>query len=173
MPTVSDLSIIRRFNMKRDKIIELYDDEDLLLCEEYAIDIYAGEILTEFATVQRDNRFNMCVAVNPDRKRNLKNTEYFKVYNHIDPTKATKIARIKFREYEYVIHNNNGGKKNWKLNSKERKQLMKILISPSKNFPDKRVWDELIRNYNNEAGFDSLPKNLVIPDYVNWLYDII
>lgn len=159
--------------MKRDKIIELYDDEDLLLCEEYAIDIYAGEILTEFATVQRDNRFNMCVAVNPDRKRNLKNTEYFKVYNHIDPTKATKIARIKFRECEYVIHNNNGGKKNWKLNSKERKQLMKILISPSKNFPDKRVWDELIRNYNNEAGFDSLPKNLVIPDYVNWLYDII
>lgn len=173
MPTVSDLSIIRRFNMKRDKIIELYDDEDLLLCEEYAIDIYAGEILTEFATVQRDNRFNMCVAVNPDRKRNLKNTEYFKVYNHIDPTKATKIARIKFRECEYVIHNNNGGKKNWKLNSKERKQLMKILISPSKNFPDKRVWDELIRNYNNEAGFDSLPKKLVIPDYVNWLYDII
>lgn len=159
--------------MKRDKIIELYDDEDLLLCEEYAIDIYAGEILTEFATVQRDNRFNMCVAVNPDRKRNLKNTEYFKVYNHIDPTKATKIARIKFRECEYVIHNNNGGKKNWKLNSKERKQLMKILISPSKNFPDKRVWDELIRNYNNEAGFDSLPKKLVIPDYVNWLYDII
>ena len=159
--------------MKRDKIIELYDDEDLLLCEEYAIDIYAGEILTEFATVQRDNRFNMCVAVNPDRKRNLKNSEYFKVYNHIDPTKATKIARIKFRECEYVIHNNNGGKKNWKLNSKERKQLMKILISPSKNFPDKRVWDELIRNYNNEAGFDSLPKKLVIPDYVNWLYDII
>ena len=159
--------------MNKDEIFDLYDDEDLLLCEEYAIDIYAGEILTEFATVQRDSRFNMCVAVNPDRKRNLKNTEYFKVYNHIDPTKATKIARIKFRECEYVIHNNNGGKKNWKLNSKERKQLMKILISPSKRFPNKRVWDELISNYNNEAGFDSLPKNLIIPDYVNWLYDII
>ena len=50
---------------------------------------------------------------------------------------------------------------------------MKILISPSKRFPDNRVWDELISNYNNEADFDSLPKNLIIPDYVNWLYDII
>ncbi len=40
--------------MKKDKIFDLYDDEDLLLCEEFAIDIYAGEILTEFATVQRD-----------------------------------------------------------------------------------------------------------------------
>ncbi len=51
--------------MKKNKIIDLYDDEDLLLCEDYAIDIYAGKILTEFATVQRNNRFNMCVAVNP------------------------------------------------------------------------------------------------------------
>lgn len=159
--------------MKKNKIIDLYDDEDLLLCEDYAIDIYAGEILTEFATVQRDNRFNMCVAVNPDRKRNLKNSEYFKVYNHIHPDKATKIARIKFRECGYVIHCNNGGKKNWELNLKERKQLMRILISPSKSFPNKSVWEELIRNYNNEAGFDSLPKNLRIPDYVNFLYNVI
>lgn len=55
----------------------------------------------------------------------------------------------------------------------ERKQLMRILISPSKSFPNKSVWEELIRNYNNEAGFDSLPKNLGIPDYVNFLYNVI
>lgn len=50
---------------------------------------------------------------------------------------------------------------------------MRILISPSKSFPNKSVWEELIRNYNNEAGFDSLPKNLRIPDYVNFLYNVI
>lgn len=55
----------------------------------------------------------------------------------------------------------------------ERKQLMRILISPSKSFPNKSVWEELIRNYNNEVGFDSLPKNLRIPDYVNFLYNVI
>lgn len=151
---------------------DLYDEEDLLLCEEYSVDISAGEILTEFATVQRDNKFNMCLAVNPDNKRNLKGMEYFKVYNHIDPTKATKIARIKFRECEYVIHHNNGRKENWKLNSKERKQLVQILTSPSKNFPEKSVWDELIRNFNNESGSELLPKNLKIPNYTNFLIGI-
>lgn len=54
-----------------------------------------------------------------------------------------------------------------------KKQLMRILISPSKSFTNKSVWDELIRNYNNEAGFDSIPKNLRIPDYVNFLYNVI
>ena len=43
----------------------------------------------------------------------------------------------------------------------------------SKSFTNKSVWDELIRNYNNEAGFDSIPKNLRIPDYVNFLYNVI
>ena len=55
----------------------------------------------------------------------------------------------------------------------ERKQLMRILISLSKSFPNKSVWEELIRNYNNEEGFDSLPKNLRIPGYVNFLYNVI
>ncbi len=148
-------------------IENLYDDEDLLLCEEYAIDTYAGELLTEFATVQRDRKYNMCVAVNPDSKRNLKNKEYFKVYNHIDPTKATKIARIMFRDCKYIIHKNNGGKQNWELNAKERRQLMTILISPSTKSPQNRVWDELINSYNYEAGLKLLPKTLSIPLYVN------
>lgn len=57
--------IIRKFDT------DLYDDEDLELCEEYAVAIEAGEILTGFATVYRERNFNMCIAVNPDRKRNL------------------------------------------------------------------------------------------------------
>lgn len=135
--------IIRKFDT------DLYDDEDLELCEEYAIDIRAGEILTEFATVYRERNFNMCIAVNPDRKRNLKGMEYFKLYNSADPTKATKIARIKFREADYVIHRNNGGKKNWILNSRERRQLVEMLNSLS----DKgEVWNEIIYHFNNKAG---------------------
>ena len=61
----------------------------------------------------------MCISVDPSPNENYGNAEYFKVYNHIHPDKATKIARIKFRECGYVIHCNNGGKKNWELNLKE------------------------------------------------------
>lgn len=84
------------FFYKNSFDIDLYDEEDLELCEAYAIDITAGEILTEFSTVCRNAQFGMCIAVNPDQKRNLKGMEYFKVYKHIDPLRATKIARIKF-----------------------------------------------------------------------------
>lgn len=149
----------------------LYDDEDLELCEDYAIDIKAGEILTEFATIYRERNFNMCIAVNPDRKRNLKGMEYFKLYNSTDPTRATKIARIKFRQADYVIHKNNGGKKNWILNAKERRQLVKMLNFPSSYVfsGGDRVWDEMIYRFNNEAGIEALPKNLPIPNYNNLL----
>lgn len=114
----------------------------------------------------------MCIAVNPDRKRNLKGMEYFKLYNSADPTKATKIARIKFREADYVIHKNNGGKKNWILNSRERRQLEKMLNSPSSDVLSgrQRVWDEMIYHFNNEAGIKALPENLPIPDYVGFLF---
>ncbi len=158
--------IIRKFDT------DLYDDEDLELCEEYAVAIEAGEILTEFVTIYRERNFNMCIAVNPDRKRNLKGMEYFKLYNSADPTKATKIARIKFREADYVIHRNNGGKKNWILNSRERRQLEKMLNSPSSDAfsGGSRVWDEMIYHFNNEAGIKALPENLPIPDYVGFLF---
>ncbi|MDE6539428.1 MAG: hypothetical protein K2K66_04495 [Ruminococcus sp.] len=111
----------------------LYDDYDLELCEAFAVDIEEGEILTEFATVARDYNLNVLLAVNPDKNRNLKDMEYFKFYNDTRPDKAPKIARIKFRSPEYVIHHNNGGKENWFLNSKEKKMLIKLLNSPCKN----------------------------------------
>lgn len=50
--------------------INLYDNYDLQLCEDFSIDIEAGEILTEFATVGRFQKYNMSVAVNPDANRN-------------------------------------------------------------------------------------------------------
>lgn len=116
----------------------------------------------KLSTMYRERKFNMCIAVNPDRNRNLKGMEYFKIYNSIDPTKATKVARIKFREANYVIHKNKGGKKNWVLNSKERKHLVKMLNSLS----DKgEVWNEIIYHFNNKAGEKILEENLLIPEY--------
>lgn len=174
----------------------LYDDEDLLLCDEYSIDIEAGEVLTEFATVARASDLNICAAVNPDNKRNLYGMEYFKVYNHCDPTKASKIARIKFRSPDYVIHRNNKNMKNWILNSKEIKNLMILLNSPCKKHPKFSVWQGLILDFNYETGLDYentkanrenveknekikklqypkyLPIDLKIPNYQGFLFEI-
>lgn len=164
---------------------DFYDDYDLDLCEAFAVDRSAGEILTEFATVGRFQKQNFSLAVNPDRKRNLKNAEYFKVYNHIDPERATKIARISFRSSSYIIHHQNGGKKNWVLNQKERKELMQILQSSSKKHPGYTVWQSLILYFNYEVGLDEektkenriadlrypmyLPIDLRIPNYESFL----
>ena len=164
----------------------LYDDYDLKLCEVFAVDIEEGEILTEFATVARDYNLNVSLAVNPDQNRNLKNTEYFKFYNDTRPDKAHKIARIKFRSPEYVIHHNNGGKENWFLNSKEKKILMQLLRQPCKNQPGFSIWQGLILDFNKETELDYeetkknkqisrfdmpypdyLPIDLKIPDYLN------
>lgn len=162
----------------------LYDDYDLELCEAFAVDIEEDEILTGFATVARDYNLNVTLAVNPDKNRNLKYTEYFKLYNDTKPNIATKIARIKFRSPEYVIHHNNGGKENWFLNSKEKKMLIKLLNSPCENHTGFIIWQALILNFNNETGLDYpetkrnkqlsrfampypdyLPIDLKIPDY--------
>lgn len=173
----------------------LYDNEDLLLCDEYDIDIEAGEILTEFATVARASDLNICVAVNPDSKRNLYGAEYFKIYNHYDPTRASKIARIKFRSPDYVIHTNSKGMKNWVLNSKEIGDLMKLLKRPCKKHSGFSVWQGLILDFNYETGLDYektkvnkeveedkkveelkypeyLPIDLKIPNYQGFLFEI-
>lgn len=164
---------------------DLYDDYDLKLCEDFSVDIEAGEILTEFATAGRFGKYNMSVAVNPDKNRNKINAEYFKVYNNEFPYKAMKVARIKFRSCEYVIHDSKGNKENWFLNETERKQLIEILNLPSKEYSGYTTWQSLILHFNYETGLDFgdtknntydnliyknyLPIDLKIPDYESFL----
>lgn len=168
--------------------INLYDNYDLQLCEDFSIDIEAGEILTEFVTVGRFKKENMSVAVNPDANRNKINTEYFRVYNNEFPDKATKIARIKFRSCEYVIHNNNGRKTIWFPDRDEIRNIVRILNCPSAKDKGFTVWQSLILSFNFENGLDFedtknntsdnliyknyLPIDLKIPDYETFLSDI-
>lgn len=143
---------------------DLYDSKDIGICRDLAVDIQAGEVLTEFSTVARDYDLNICVAVNPDSNAHLCGEEYFKVYNNPHPAEATRIARIKFRSPEYVIHQNNGNKENWQLNSTEVKALTELLNKQGK-YRNLSVWQSLIYDFNFETDSDCLPKNLTIPDY--------
>ncbi|MDE6833584.1 MAG: hypothetical protein K2J39_04985 [Ruminococcus sp.] len=161
----------------------LYDDYDLELCEAFAVDIEEGEVLTEFSTVARDYGLNVSLVINPDKSRNLKNAEYFKLYNNSRPDNASKIARIKFRSPEYVIHHNNGSKNNWFLNTAEKNMLMQLLRQPCKKHNGFSIWQGLILDFNWETGLDYegtkgnnqsgnmpypeyLPIDLKIPDYL-------
>lgn len=102
----------------------------------------------EFASITKgDNNF---IAVNPDPSRGWYGEEYFKAYNNDNARKAEKVIRIKFRAPEYVFHKNNDGKKDWILNSKEKKKLINLLQKPSK-FNNLTNWQYAILQFNLEA----------------------
>lgn len=105
--------------------------------------------LNEMATVFTSDKLS--VIVNPDSTRNLYNVEYFKVFHGNSFRKATDLARIKFRTAEYENHNNEAGKKDFKLNSKDKKDLMKILKSPSELYDGYTIWQDTIMQFNHEA----------------------
>lgn len=92
-----------------ERILSLYDAEDLELCEAYAVDAHLGENLPEFTTVYRAEPEHFCFVINPDRiGRN-----YFKLYNHRFPEEATKMARICFFDASYCKEGSLGKKTFW------------------------------------------------------------
>ena len=86
--------------------------------------------LCEMAMVGRDVKDNFVVYVNSDQ--NHLGNEYIKFYNHQVYGKADCVARIAMRRPDYIIHANDDGKKNFRLNSKEKKALVRLLNAPSK-----------------------------------------
>jgi len=140
------------------------------------------ELICEMSTVVRDE---FLIAVNPDTKRI--GDEYFKVYNASSIDKATKIARIKFRDSSYIIHKNERNFENWILNKKEKNILIKILNTLNTEYDDKgnsynlTTFQKSIYLFNYEKGLgkssnealrlsiedrkDYLPIDLKMPDY--------
>lgn len=147
------------------------------------------EILDEMVKIADDK--DMCIVVVPERRIGI---PYFKVLNHQDYTKATKVARIKFNEEKYVTgHKDPDGKEEWRLNSREIKQLIGLLsknsrmVSPEREFYSNWKRSILELNYtkysvsyektekrhmsdlktNSELETKPLPIDLKMPDYRN------
>ena len=136
-------------------------------------DLYA------MVTVARDVQRKMLIEVNPDMH---KGNAYLKLYNAASKQKASKVARISMYEPIYIEHANVGrkaGKKDWILNSKEKREFIAFLNSVQNDYP---VWQKTILDYNKELDLfeedtmenllpnpkypDYLPYNLPIPDYM-------
>ncbi len=136
----------------------------------------ANPMLCEMANVYTDKILNISVQVNRNEGRN---GSYFKLYNHEEYKKASKVARINFKSPEYVYHVNRDGKKDWALNFRERAELLEVLNMVV--FRGETVWTMLILSFNLEGGLNfhktemnkmkkliypnHLPIDLPIPDY--------
>lgn len=140
--------------------------------------------VTSMATVVKTSTMSICTI---DDEHHIGNP-YFKVYKGTNYQSAEKMCRISFEKPEYIVHTNNNGAENWILNSKERKQLVKLLNkkSGSASFTKSEMsnWELAIVEFNKEKGYtqikteklikknpkyikdkDLLPFNLPMPDY--------
>lgn len=126
--------------------------------------ILESEYIYEMATVHRDTNENISVAVNPDSKK--VGDPYFKFYNSVDFNKSTAVIRIMFNSADYTYHTD--GKKLWKLNSKEKKLLVKTLKSESKKYRPFgfTVWDAAKFDWNYEyLQIDIEPEGYISGEY--------
>lgn len=103
------------------------------------------------ATAFSRESFSICLAINPDPNR--VGEPYFKMYNAQSWRKATKVARISFKEPKLIKHSSN--KESWNTVPRDiRHELIDYLDSESKTFPSFTVWDYLKYEWNMEWGFD-------------------
>lgn len=121
------------------------------------------EYLEEMATIYKSKEYGVCVAVNPDSGRS--GNPYFKFFNNSDFRKATKIIRILFKKPDYVVHKD--GKQLWKLNTKEKKLLIEILNTESKQYKGYTNWEAAKFNWN----YEYMEELLDIEEYYAGNYD--
>ena len=107
-----------------------------------------GELIEAMAQTYVDRTSNCSMYANPDLNRI--GNEYFKFCNNASWSKATKLCRISFNKPQYIIHTNSRKVDNWILTAKEKKYLVRTLLSKSKKYIGLTVWQALIVDYNTE-----------------------
>ena len=98
---------------------------------------------------------NICITIdgNGITDRGFINDPYFKVYSSKNPNKkGTKVARIKLKEPEYIIHNN----QKWDMNNKELKILDEYLDKiVTVNGKEITVWEYIKQSAIDESELDN------------------
>lgn len=136
--------------------------------------------LYEMSMATVDRNLKRCIWVeNPGNPNN----QYFKYYNDINNSKATKVARIWLTKAEYLYHRDN--KYIWNLTDKEIKLLVNWLNSSSDEYEGLTVWQQILIVYNRD-NFGIKPKetinndlytdkafniNTKMPDYTKLIFD--
>lgn len=101
----------------------------------------------EMSMAWNSKQKNKCVWVeNPSGYEN----KYFKYLNGQTYGKADKCARISMITPTYVEHKDYGGKSNWVLNSKEKKELVQLMNEPNKKYNGCTNWQATLITYNED-----------------------
>ena len=126
--------------------------------------IYGNEILKIKEVLNEKTIFSspkISITVNPDQTKTISfiDDPYFKIYNGESFNSATKIARISLKDPHYIYHKNNRNKKQWILNSAERKILINTLTTI---VGTKTVYDLLLDDICRYCG---VKPNIPLPDF--------
>ena len=119
----------------------------------------------EMATIATDKNLN--INVNPESDR--LSIEYFKVLNAKSFRSATKVARLHFKDSGMEYHRDPSGKQPWALNSKEIKQIVRLLESKHVDYNGYTNWQVACYQWNLENGLI----NQGVQDYFAGKYDHI
>ena len=102
-------------------------------------------VLDEMSIAWNDREANRCCWVeNPTGYNN----KYFKYVDCFTYAKGKYLARISMLGPRYLDHRNSDGKKAWKLNTKEKKELIELMNRPSRENPNITNWQLTICQYN-------------------------
>ena len=120
------------------------------------------EPFVEMATIAIDEKLNINVGPETDRL----SIAYFKVLNAESFRKATKVARLHFKDSGMEYHTDRSGKQPWILNSKEIKKIVKLLKEPNDSHDGYTNWQIACYQWNLENGLIKKFK-----DYFSGKYD--
>lgn len=109
--------------------------------------------LNEMSMAWIDKNSNKCVWVENPGTHN--DNDYFKYLDSFSYHKADKVARISLKEPKYLEHTNQDGKKDWKLNSREKKELISLMNSLSTVRSGYTNWQVTLIQYNFDNFFIS------------------
>lgn len=120
-----------------------------------------GNYYGEMATIAIGEKLN--INVNPETER--LSIAYFKVLNAESFRKATKVARLHFKDSGMEYHKDGSGKQPWILNSQELKRLLKLLKSNHTDNDGYTNWQIACYQWNLENGLikQGMPET--------WIYD--
>ncbi|MDE7354446.1 MAG: hypothetical protein K2O06_15550 [Acetatifactor sp.] len=106
------------------------------------------EFFFEMATIAIDNKLN--INVNPEVDR--LSIAYFKVLNAESFRKATKVARLHFKDSGMEYHKDRSGKQPWELNSQEIKHIVRLMKEPNDGHDGYTNWQIACYQWNLENG---------------------
>ena len=112
--------------------------------------VKSNESIFSMATVGRNEKPTLMIAVNPDTGRI--GDCYFNYYNNAYYPKSTKVTRINIKKPEKILHKNYDGKEEWGLSSRDKRILCAFLDAKSRDVPSLTNWQMVLYHWNNEYG---------------------